>query len=90
VARVVRTRRQRSSHNRRPAAVVKERTLAMDAKQLGRLHELADYCQERVLSPAEQNEYDNLADNWNEEDLARMRRLNASVNLPEDYDPWQR
>ncbi len=61
----------------------------MDKRLLGRLHHLMDLCQKRDLSQAEQREMDRLQAEWHEEELAHWRRINASVNLPEDHNPWQ-
>ena len=57
----------------------------MDAKRLGRLHELCDI---ENRSPREEAEMQKLIDEYNDDQWATLRRINAAANLPLDTDPW--
>jgi len=41
------------------------------------------------LTQTERNEYENLCDEWNREETLSWSRLNASANMPHDYNPWE-
>ena len=59
----------------------------MCKRRLGRLHDLMDRIDN--LTQTERNEYENLCDEWNREETLSWSRLNASSNMPHDYNPWE-
>lgn len=59
----------------------------MNSRRLGRLHWLMDQLADRELTPAEQSEYDSLCEEWNEDQWAHLRKVNAAANLPFDTEP---
>lgn len=53
----------------------------MTREEKNRLGQLVELSVVRALDPSEQREFDKLADLWHDNELATMRRLNASANL---------